>query len=68
MYKIIWAFKNIIILNLVCYNQNQHYGYIYVSTMHLGHVIGERKLHLVYGGGDWGLSKLVSKVAFTRGS
>ncbi|KAK9177676.1 hypothetical protein WN943_026865 [Citrus x changshan-huyou] len=34
----------------------------------LGRSIVERKLHLVYGGGNRGLSKLVSEAAFVRGS
>ena len=32
----------------------------------LGRSIAERKLHLVYGGGNQGLSKLVSEAAFVR--
>ena len=38
------------------------------ATIDLGRAIAERKLHLVYGGSDRGLSKLVSKAAFIRGS
>ncbi|KAK9174650.1 hypothetical protein WN944_029687 [Citrus x changshan-huyou] len=34
----------------------------------LGRSIAERKLHLVYGGGNRGLSKLVSEAAFIKGS
>ncbi|KAK9218082.1 hypothetical protein WN943_006716 [Citrus x changshan-huyou] len=34
----------------------------------LGRAIAEGKLHLLYGGGDRGLSKLVSEAAFVRGS
>ncbi|KAK9190684.1 hypothetical protein WN943_019293 [Citrus x changshan-huyou] len=37
-------------------------------TIDLGRSIAERKLHLVYGGGNQGLSKLVSEAAFVRGS
>ena len=37
------------------------------AAIDLGRAIAERKLHLVYGGGDRGLSKLVSKAAFVRG-
>ena len=33
-----------------------------------GRVIAKIKLHLVYGRGDRGLSKLVSKASFTKGS
>ncbi|KAK9174912.1 hypothetical protein WN944_026916 [Citrus x changshan-huyou] len=36
--------------------------------INLGRSIAERKLHLVYGGGNRGLSKLVSEAAFVRGS
>ncbi|XP_024042821.1 probable cytokinin riboside 5'-monophosphate phosphoribohydrolase LOGL8 [Citrus clementina] len=38
------------------------------AVIDLGHAIVERKLHLVYGGGDRELSKLVSEAAFVRGS
>ena len=38
------------------------------AAIDLGCVIVKRKLHLVYGGGGRGLSKLVSKAAFIRGS
>ncbi|KAK9217575.1 hypothetical protein WN943_006202 [Citrus x changshan-huyou] len=38
------------------------------AAVDLGRTIAKRKLHLVYGGGDRGLSKLVSKAAFVRGS
>ena len=34
------------------------------AAMDLGRAIAERKLHLVYRGGDRGLSKLVSEAAF----
>ena len=37
-------------------------------AINFGRSIAERKLHLVYGGGNRGLSKLVSKVTFVRGS
>ena len=38
------------------------------AAIDLGHAITERKLHLVYGGGERGLSNLVSKAAFFRWS
>ena len=38
------------------------------AAIDLGHAIAERKLHLVYRGGDRGLSKLVSEAAFVRGT
>ncbi|KAK9181240.1 hypothetical protein WN944_024377 [Citrus x changshan-huyou] len=38
------------------------------AAINLSRAIAERKLHLVYGGGDRGLSKLVSKAAFVQGS
>ena len=38
------------------------------TAINLGCVIAERKLHLVYGEGDQGLSKLVSEAVFIRGS
>ena len=38
------------------------------ATIDLGCAIAERQLYLVYGGGDRGLSKLVSEAAFVRGS
>ncbi|KAK9185001.1 hypothetical protein WN943_025354 [Citrus x changshan-huyou] len=38
------------------------------AAVDLGRAIAKRKLHLVYGGGGRGLSKLVSEVAFVRGS
>ena len=39
-----------------------------MAAIDLGRSIAERKLHLVYGGGNRGLSKLVSEAAFFRGS
>ncbi|KAK9181230.1 hypothetical protein WN944_024367 [Citrus x changshan-huyou] len=38
------------------------------AVIDLSRSITERKLHLVYGGGNRGLSKLVSEAAFVRGS
>ncbi|KAK9187509.1 hypothetical protein WN944_018906 [Citrus x changshan-huyou] len=41
-----------------------HYKEFVQAAVDLGHAIAKRKLHLVYGGGDRGLSKLVSETAF----
>ena len=38
------------------------------STNHLGQVLAERKIHLVYGGGNLGLMGGVSMAAFLGGS
>jgi len=38
------------------------------SANHLGQVLAERKIHLVYGGGNLGLMGGVSITAFLRGS
>ena len=38
------------------------------AAIDLGRSIAERKLHLVYGGGNRGLSKLVSEAASVRGN
>jgi hypothetical protein len=38
------------------------------SANHLGRVLAERKIHLVYGGGNLGLMESVSTVAFLGGS
>ena len=38
------------------------------AAIDLGRNIAERKLHLVFGGGNRGLSKLVLEAAFVRGS
>ncbi|KAK9178200.1 hypothetical protein WN943_027390 [Citrus x changshan-huyou] len=43
-------------------------SYKILRCLDLGRSITERKLHLVYGGGNRGLSKLVSEAAFVRGS
>ena len=48
-----------------------HYGkymeFVQVA-IDLGHVIAEKKLHIVYGRGERGLSRLVLEAIFTRGS
>ncbi|KAK9199810.1 hypothetical protein WN944_015003 [Citrus x changshan-huyou] len=58
-------FKNICVLS--GFNYGKHKEFV-EATIDLGRSIAERKLHLVYGGGNQGLSKLVSEVAFVRGS
>ncbi|KAK9180640.1 hypothetical protein WN944_023773 [Citrus x changshan-huyou] len=58
-------------LKNICVLSRFHYGKykeFVQATIDLGRAIAERKLHLVYGGGDRGLSKLVSEAAFVRGS
>ncbi|KAH9743888.1 cytokinin riboside 5'-monophosphate phosphoribohydrolase [Citrus sinensis] len=58
-------------LKNICVLSGFHYGKykeFVQPTIDLGCAIAERKLHLVYGGGDQGLSKLVSKAAFVQGS
>ncbi|XP_024033504.1 cytokinin riboside 5'-monophosphate phosphoribohydrolase LOG8-like [Citrus clementina] len=58
-------------LKNICVLSGFHYGKykeFVQAAVDLGRVIAERKLHLVYGGGDRGLSKLVYKAAFVRGS
>ncbi|KAK9195450.1 hypothetical protein WN943_003571 [Citrus x changshan-huyou] len=58
-------FKNICVLS--GFNYGKHKEFI-EAAVDLGRSIAERKLHLVYGGGNRGLSKLVSEAAFVRGS
>ena len=58
-------FKNICVLS--GFNYGKHKEFVEV-VIDLGRSIAERKLHLVYGGGNQGLSKLVSEAAFVRGS
>ncbi|KAK9232888.1 hypothetical protein WN943_023136 [Citrus x changshan-huyou] len=58
-------FKNICVLS--GFNYGKHKEFI-EAAIDLGRSIAERKLHLVYGGGNRGLSKLVSEAAFIRGS
>ncbi|KAK9181343.1 hypothetical protein WN944_024480 [Citrus x changshan-huyou] len=57
--------KNICVLSRFRYGK---YKKFVQATIDLGCAIAERKLHLVYGGGDRGLSKLVSEATFVRGS
>ncbi|KAK9180893.1 hypothetical protein WN944_024029 [Citrus x changshan-huyou] len=57
--------KNICVLSGFRYEK---YKEFVQAAIDLGRAIAERKLHLVYGGGDRGLSNLFSKAAFVRGS
>ncbi|KAH9658346.1 hypothetical protein KPL70_023452 [Citrus sinensis] len=57
-------FKNICVLS--GFNYGKHKEFV-EAAVDLGRSIAERKLHLVYGGGNRGLSKLVSEAAFVRG-
>ncbi|KAK9180809.1 hypothetical protein WN944_023944 [Citrus x changshan-huyou] len=58
-------FKNICVLS--GFNYVKHKEFV-EAAIDLGRRIAERKLHLVYGGHNRGLSKLVSEAAFVRGS
>ncbi|KAK9180546.1 hypothetical protein WN943_029757 [Citrus x changshan-huyou] len=58
-------FKNICVLSGFHYGK---YKEFVQAAVDLGRVIAERKLHLVYGGGERGLSRLVLEAVFTRGS
>ncbi|KAK9178219.1 hypothetical protein WN943_027409 [Citrus x changshan-huyou] len=58
-------FKNICVLS--GFNYGKHKEFV-EAAIDLGRNIVERKLHLVYGGGNRVLSKLVSEAAFVRGS
>ncbi|XP_052287322.1 cytokinin riboside 5'-monophosphate phosphoribohydrolase LOG7-like [Citrus sinensis] len=57
--------KNICVLSGFRYGK---YKEFIQAVVDLVRAIAKRKLHLVYGGGDRGLSKLVSEAAFVRGS
>ncbi|KAK9180331.1 hypothetical protein WN943_029540 [Citrus x changshan-huyou] len=58
-------FKNICVLSGFHYGKHKEFV---EAAIDLGRSIAERKLHLVYGGSNRGLSKLVSEAAFVRGS
>ena len=58
-------FKNICVLSGFHYGK---YKEFVQATTNLGRVIAENKLHLVYGGGDHVLLKLVLKTIFIRGN
>ena len=58
-------FKNICVLSGFNYGKYKEFVKVAID---LGRSIAVRKLHLVYGGGNRGLSKLVSEAAYVRGS
>ncbi|KAK9174609.1 hypothetical protein WN944_029646 [Citrus x changshan-huyou] len=58
-------FKNICVLS--GFNYGKHKEFV-EAAIDLGRSIAERKLHLMYGGGNRGLLKLISEAAFIRGS
>ena len=58
-------FKNICVLSGFNYGKYKEFVKVAID---LGRSIAVRKLHLVYGGGNRGLSKLVSETAYVRGS
>ncbi|KAK9195408.1 hypothetical protein WN943_003529 [Citrus x changshan-huyou] len=58
-------FKNICVLS--GFNYGKHKEFV-EAAIDLDRSIAERKFHLVYGGGNRGLSKFVSEAAFVRGS
>ncbi|KAK9195194.1 hypothetical protein WN943_003313 [Citrus x changshan-huyou] len=58
-------FKNICVLSGFHYGKYKEFVQV---TVNLGRVIAENKLHLVHGGGDRVLSKLVSETIFIRGN
>ena len=55
-------FKNIYVLSRFHYGK---YKEFIQPAVNLGCVIAERKLYLVYGGGERGLSKRISETVFT---
>ena len=57
--------KNICVLS--GFNYDKHKKFV-EAAIDLGWSIAERKLHLVYGGDNRGLSKMVSEASFVRGS
>ena len=58
-------FKNVCVLSGFNYGKLKEF---IEAAINLGRSIAERKLHLVYEGGNRGLSKFVSEAAFVRGS
>ncbi|KAK9183707.1 hypothetical protein WN943_024052 [Citrus x changshan-huyou] len=58
-------FKNICVLSGFTFGKHKEFV---EAAIDLGRSIAARKLHLVYGGGNRGLSKMVSEAAFIRGS
>ncbi|KAK9208804.1 hypothetical protein WN944_001164 [Citrus x changshan-huyou] len=59
-----YSLRNLTINDHVCHKHKEFVE----AAIDLGRSITERKLHLVYGGGNRGLSKLVSEATFFRGS
>ena len=57
--------KNICVLSGFRYGK---YKEFVQAVIDIGCAIAKRKLHFIYGGGDRGLSKLVSEATFIRGS
>ena len=58
-------FKNVCVLYGFRYKKYKEF----VQTgVDLSRVLAERKIHLIYGGGDWKLSRLVSEAVHTKGS
>ncbi|KAK9225626.1 hypothetical protein WN943_010668 [Citrus x changshan-huyou] len=58
-------FKNICVLSGFTYGKHKEFV---EAAIDLDRSIAARKLHLVYEGGNRGLSKMVSEAAFIRGS
>ncbi|KAK9180549.1 hypothetical protein WN943_029760 [Citrus x changshan-huyou] len=58
-------FKKIFVLSGFTYGKHKEF---IDAAIDLGRSIAERKLHLLYGGGNRGLSKLVSEATFVKGS
>ncbi|KAH9651886.1 retrovirus-related pol polyprotein from transposon RE1 [Citrus sinensis] len=58
-------FKNICVLSGFTYGKHKEFV---ETAIDFGRSIAAKKLHLVYGGGNRGLSKMVSEAAFIRGN
>ena len=58
-------FKNVCVLYGFRYKK---YKEFVQTDVDLSRVLTERKIHLIYRGGDWKLSRLVSEVVHTKGS
>ena len=58
-------FNNVYVLSKFHYKKYKTFIH---KVINLSCVLSERKLHMVYGGHDRGLSKLVSEVVFIKGS
>lgn len=46
----------------------KNYKEFVLAAIDLGQVLAERKIYLVYGGGDWWFLRLISEAAYTWGS